>query len=349
MKIFSERKKQLREILKDKNLDAILIFSSNHDARYTMWIAGLIPGLYNYYFIDKKKSGFLEIDYFIEEIKPSIKDEQIFPVLEEDLFGITIKSLCKGLKRVGIVGLAPARDFLDIKIELINVSNEVNNLLVEKNVDEIEKIKKAAQVNNEAFEYIKKLIKPGITEKEIGRKMQNFLLSQAESLSFPVCVTSGDQIELTTASFPRSRKLGKKDIICIDIGVVRDGFNSDSTRMFFINNKEAEKSYSNLREAHFAVIKRINKETKIKNIVELYKEELMARNLSTNLYVKDLGHSVGFGLHEPPMISREDCEDFKMRENMVFTLEPEIDCEGYKIRVEDMILFKNGKARIITN
>jgi len=87
----------------------------------------------------------------------------------------------------------------------------------------------------------------------------------------------------------------------------------------------------------------------LKEIAKLYKEELKREKLpEETLEIEDLGHSIGFYVHEHPMFYSSEQENIKLEENMIITLEPEIKFSEYRLRIEDMILVKE-KSEILTS
>ncbi|MEK6877976.1 MAG: hypothetical protein AABY22_00130 [Nanoarchaeota archaeon] len=95
------RKEWLKDLLKKKKLDGILIYSSWTDSGYGLALTGIKPGLFHYYFFNGKTELFLELSYFIPELskKTNIK---ILP-LKEDIPQESLKGLLKNFKKIGLV------------------------------------------------------------------------------------------------------------------------------------------------------------------------------------------------------------------------------------------------------
>ncbi|MFN0147587.1 MAG: M24 family metallopeptidase, partial [Dehalococcoidia bacterium] len=61
-----------------------------------------------------------------------------------------------------------------------------------------------------------------------------------------------------------------------------------------------------------------------------------------------LGHGVGLEVHETPYLGKTS-ED-TLEEGMVFTIEPGIYVPGLGgVRIEDVVLLENGKARVLSH
>ena len=60
-----------------------------------------------------------------------------------------------------------------------------------------------------------------------------------------------------------------------------------------------------------------------------------------------IGHSLGIGLHEFPMLSPK--ENFALEENMVFNIEPVVVAEGRMFHMEDLIQITPEGPKILSN
>ena len=61
-----------------------------------------------------------------------------------------------------------------------------------------------------------------------------------------------------------------------------------------------------------------------------------------------VGHQIGVEVHEDPWLKPGDSQE--LVDGMVFCVEPKLWLRGeYYLRVEDMVLVKNGEAESLTN
>ena len=210
-----------------------------------------------------------------------------------------------------------------------------------KTKEEIEKLKKAAILGDNCFEYICSIIKPGMTEIEIAKKIDDFFMNNgATGTSFDTIVGAGKN-SAQIHSTPTNYIIQEKDIILFDFGCVLDGYCSDMSRTVFvggITDKQKE-IYNLVKEAHKNAVNKVQINDLAK-VVDGYGRSNI-QNAGYD-YAHALGHGVGVEVHEAPLISYRS-EDI-LKENMVFTIEPGIYLENeFGVRIEDTgILTKDG-------
>lgn len=215
-----------------------------------------------------------------------------------------------------------------------------------KDNDEISNLIKACNITDECFKYITSYIKPGMTEKQIAKEIDDYYNERTDGISFETIVASGENSSKPHA-VPTNRKIQNQDIITIDMGCKVNGYCSDMTRTIFVGKptEEMKKVYDLvLNNQKFALTQykegcSTRQVTKmIENNFKLYGYDL----------VHALGHGVGLEVHEPPIISERN--DAMLRENMVVTDEPGIYIPGkFGVRIEDTVQIGKFGSTVLTN
>ncbi len=211
----------------------------------------------------------------------------------------------------------------------------LSNLRMIKDKEEIASIKKACEITDECFNMLKDYIKPGLTEKQIARRIQNFYNEHAEGEAFDTIVASGENSS-KPHSIPTDRVIQKKDIILIDMGCKVNGYASDMTRTIFIGDvtSEQKKIYDLVLNNQEKVLNQIKEGSNIKTISKSVESDF---ELNGQVLIHALGHGVGLDIHESPTLSSKN--DSMLKENMVITDEPGIYIVGnFGIRIEDTVL-----------
>lgn len=347
--IYETRKEKVKALLSAHNLDIILLHSSFNETGYSMWIDGVkCHSAYHYFYITPDTRGYIEIGYMIPELSTQT-EEKIEELDDENTIVDFLPDFLKGKKRIGVVGSAPFGHFVDLDAKIVNMTAAVDMMVVEKSDEELAIIQRNADLLTSILDMVRDMAKPGVNQMEIAKMVSAEIFGKAEKMSFPLNLVSGHAIANTTIGKPKNITLREKDVLAMDFGAYANGFYSDCTRIFPINNPEAEADFERLVDAHYRVVAELHTGMTLQEVLDSYNKHLKALDLPyESLEVGYLGHSIGFFLHEQPFIYQPSSKDFKLIDRMVFTLEPEIYFPNYHLRIEDMIMMKDGKPVVMT-
>ena len=231
----------------------------------------------------------------------------------------------------------------------INNFVEAEELLIQlrmiKDDDEIANIKRACEITDNCFEMLKSYIKPGLTEKQIARKIHDYYMDNSEGESFETIVASGENSSKPHA-VPTDRVIEPQDIITIDMGCIVNGYCSDMTRTIFIGEptEEQKNIYNLVLKNQKMALNQIRDGANIKTIVRGVESDF---NVNGHTLIHSLGHGVGLNIHEAPIVGIKN--DTPLKENMVITDEPGIYIAGnFGVRIEDTVLVTKKGAITLT-
>ena len=203
-----------------------------------------------------------------------------------------------------------------------------------KTQDEIAKLRRAAQLGENCFDYICQVLKPGMTERKVAQLVDDFFMKHgASALSFETIVGSGEN-SCQIHSTPSDRVILEKDIILFDMGCVLDGYCSDMSRTIFVGNpsEKQKELYHLVYQAYQNAIHKITTDLSGAEADSFGRRLIQQKGYD---YAHALGHGVGTEVHEKPILSPKS-EDI-LKENMVFSIEPGIYLENeFGIRIEDV-------------
>ena len=215
-----------------------------------------------------------------------------------------------------------------------------------KDDDEISNIIKACNITDDCFKYILGYIKPGMTEKQIAKEIEEYYAERCEGISFETIVASGENSSKPHA-VPTDRKIQEKDIITIDMGCKVNGYCSDMTRTFFVGEptEEMKKVYDIVLNNQKFAIEQYKDGANARQITKMIENDFKLNGYNL---IHSLGHGVGLEIHELPFMSYR--YDTALRENMVVTDEPGIYIPGkFGIRIEDTIQITKFGCISLTN
>jgi len=222
-----------------------------------------------------------------------------------------------------------------------------------KTEDEIKKMKEAGHINYMTHQYLKSLIKPGITTGYLNDEADKFIRSHGGIPGFlgvydypkSICISVNEEI---VHGIPGDRVLNEGDIVSIDIGVVKDGYHSDSAWTYPVGkiNREKEHLLYHTEKALFVGLKEIKDGAKLGNIgarIEQY-----AKKHKLGVVQELVGHGVGTSLHEEPDIPNYGKYNtgITLKTGMTLAIEPMLNSGTRKIYVLDddwTIVTRDGK------
>ena len=218
---------------------------------------------------------------------------------------------------------------------LPRLHGDVALLRMVKDAEEIEMMRRAQRVTDEAFLHMCDSMHAGMTELEVRAELEGYMLSHgADGLSFDTIIASGPNGANPHAR-PGSRKLVEGDLVVMDYGAAYGDYHSDMTRTVCIGTPSAEQSvvYEVVRRAHEECAERA-----VPGVTGRALHEHAVKVITDAGYGEffnhGLGHGVGLEIHERPSVGRRG--DDRIPQGAVFTIEPGIYLPGrFGIRLED--------------
>ena len=215
-----------------------------------------------------------------------------------------------------------------------------------KDEEEMHNITKACNITDDCFKYILKYIKPGMTEKQIAKEIEDYYNKYADGISFETIVASGENTSKPHA-VPTNRKIQNEDIITIDMGCKVNGYCSDMTRTFFVGKilEEVKPIYDLVLKNQIQTLKDYKDGMSTRLVSKMVENDFRLHKYDL---IHSLGHGVGLEIHEPPYISYKN--DTLLKENMVVTDEPGIYVPGkFGVRIEDTVQITKFGCINLTN
>jgi Xaa-Pro aminopeptidase len=351
------RSTKLKNLLKENNIDAALISSLPNIVHLTNFS----------YFTDMEREGFLLITKtnryiftdgrYTHAVKKYIKDFEFLELKTSESLTNHLQQIFEK-ERIKILGIE--EDDITVKehnqlkkIAKIHKHFTLHKLRIQKNPEEIIKIKKACALGDKAFSYIQQQIKAGMTEKDIAFLLETYMRKNDAEPSFSSIVAFGEN-----AAVPHHKtgntKLKTNDLVLLDFGVKYENYCSDMTRTIFFGKatSEQKKVYETVRVAQEKAISYIEQQLENKKPVKAENADKAARDYIIKKgfpsFPHSLGHGVGLQVHEAPHISPKSKD--VLTEGMAFSIEPGIYLpDNLGVRIEDLFAIQNDKLIQLTN
>ena len=206
--------------------------------------------------------------------------------------------------------------------------------------ESFEKIRVAGSLAAQALDEVTPFVKPGVTTKKLDKICYEYIRDNG-GYSAPLfyrgfpksCCTSVNHV--VCHGIPADKYLDEGNIINIDVTAIVNNWHGDTSRMFFIGDVSVKSknlistTYNSMMKA-ISIIKDGIHLGDIGETIQTYVEK---KGFSV---VRDFcGHGIGKTFHEPPNILHygKRGEGIKLKEGMIFTVEPMINEGIYKTKL----------------
>jgi Xaa-Pro aminopeptidase len=350
-----ERINALRSSLIDKKLDAFLI-SQPENRRYMSGFTGSAGFL----FITSDKA-ILATDFrYTEQAGRQSRDFGIIQIsgamntwLPDILRNLQCKSIGFEADDLTVSAhrrlLETASQVDNIDVDFIATQGFVEPLRQLKEGSEVTDLQASIDASDAAMNAITAILKPGMTEKEVGWKLEQSMRDfGAEGPSFETIVASGPNAALPHHR-PSDRDIRVGEPIVIDMGALVNGYCSDLTRTVILGDPDDKFSeiYDIVLTAQLAAINTVV-EGMTGGEVDALSRNIIEQAGYGDKFGHALGHGVGLAVHEAPRVGK-GVED-QIKDGMVFTIEPGIYISGWGgVRIEDIVILEQQKARVLSH
>lgn len=246
------------------------------------------------------------------------------------------------------IGIEPTRlRYLEVSLlnhaaptsHLVPADHLLGQLRARKTPEEIEKIRTAVKIAQQALQATLPAIRPGVSEREVAGELyiQTLRAGSDTNLPFEPIVCSGTNTANPHA-VPSDRVLRAGDIVLLDWGASFQGYCADLTRVFTLGPvaPDLKAAYEIVLAANRAA-RSLAAPGKTAGEVDRAARSLIERAGYGPYFTHRTGHGLGLEAHETPYIYGENQQ--LLAEGMVFTIEPGIYLPGLGgIRIEDDVV-----------
>ena len=236
------------------------------------------------------------------------------------------------------------RELLPDRIELVPAGGLVEAERARKEPDEVERIRAAAALADEVYDWVRERGVVGRTEREVALTLEEEMRRRgATDPSFPSIIASGSHGALPHAE-PRDVAIPAGVLVTLDLGSRLDGYCSDCTRTWATGELEDD-----LREIYDLVLRA--QETALDAVrpgptgrdVDAVARDLITAAGHGDHFGHGLGHGVGLEVHEAPRLARTGTD--ALEAGNIVTVEPGVYVPGRGgVRIEDLVLVtENGR------
>jgi Xaa-Pro aminopeptidase len=243
---------------------------------------------------------------------------------------------------------ARLRSVLPDRIELVPAGGVVEAERAIKDAGEIARIRAAAELCDEVYEWVRENGIVGRAEREVAFALEHEMrVRGATDPSFPSIVASGPRGALPHAS-PGDDVIDRGTLVTFDLGVRLDGYCSDCTRTWATGElpDDLAEAYDLVLRAQVAALDAVRPGPEGREI------DAVARDIITEAghgehFGHGLGHGVGMEVHEAPRLARSGSDP--LEPGNVVTVEPGVYLPGRGgVRIEDLVVVTEDGRDVLT-
>ena len=217
-------------------------------------------------------------------------------------------------------------------------------MIIIKNSEQIEGIRKSSKLAAITLDYLSKFVKPGISTEKLNELGHKFIVDHGaipaplNYSGFPksICTSINNVV---CHGIPSSNEILKEgDIVNVDVTTILAGYYGDVSASFPVGkiNSEAQKLIDITKKCLNDSIKSLKPGKLLNDCVGKIIEPIAKKNGYS--VVRELGgHGVGLSFHEDPFVFHFNTNQEKviLKEGMIFTIEPMINASpNYKITLD---------------
>lgn len=347
-----ERLQRLQQELRERRVEAMLV-THLPNIRYLIGFTGTAGLL----LVSVSECVFITDGRYDAQAHEEVKGAKVrIAPRRKSYFDVAVKLLKQsGAKAIGIESERLSVAQFDRLKEMLNgvrirrLDGIVEEMRSVKDEAELKLMGEAIKVADAAYDFAISLIRPGITEREVALKIEQFIKSSgADGIAFDIIVASGYRSAMAHG-VASNKAIERGDVVVLDFGAVCGGYHSDLTRTVAVGKADGRlrSIYSAVYEAQLSAIEGIQPGKTMKQIEALARKTLRRHGYERH-FKHGIGHGVGLEIHELP--SPKQSDGGLLQDGCVVTVEPGVYIEGVGgVRIEDMVLVKHGDCKVLTS
>ena len=279
------------------------------------------------------------------------------PDVERSIVGSPATALAERAKKDGLGRVA--FESHDVTVDLLEalakagpslskLGRAVEALRAVKDDEEIGLLREACAVADRAFTRLLPGLRPGRTEKEVGRELESLMLDEGgDGPSFETIVASGPNSAVPHHR-PTERVLEAGEFVKLDFGSLYRGYHSDMTRTVVLGPAAdwQREVYALVSAAQAAGRAALAVGASCGDVDKAARDVIADAGHGED-YTHSLGHGVGLEIHEAPTL-RVGATD-TLADRTPVTVEPGVYLAGRGgVRIEDTLVVRDGDPELLT-
>lgn len=212
-------------------------------------------------------------------------------------------------------------------------------------------VDQAVSMADYGFHRARKAIEPGISEREVAAEINHEIRRHGAEIGDNIIVASGNHTK-PYHRYVTDKKMRHGELVIIDINAPGPGgFYCDYVRNFVVGggpNEEQKRIYAETYNQVYDALEMLEPGATTDTVAEAF--PAYADDEEGSMTLAQLGHGVGVGFYEPPVITRGFSFEYpqEIREGQVLSVETYVEGEDEGARVEEQVLVTEEGVEIMS-
>jgi Xaa-Pro aminopeptidase len=232
--------------------------------------------------------------------------------------------------------------------EIVAAGALVEDLRRVKDPGEIDRIRRACAIADDAFQSMLARLADGITERQFALELEFAMRERgASGNSFDPIIAAGPNGAKPHAR-PSDRVIGRNELVVCDFGCIVDGYCSDMTRTVSLGDpgSEARRLYDVVLASQRAGRALVAADVACSDI-DRASRDVIAEAGWADAFSHSTGHGVGLEIHEAPRVAATGRDTLVVGD--VVTVEPGVYLPGIGgVRIEDTVVVAAAGSEPLT-
>jgi len=353
----TERLKRLQESLQAHNVDCLALIAGTN-LRY-------LTGL-QFHLSERPVTGFFPVNGTPVLVAPALEAGKLAALpFEMQRFTYEDGEDPESAYRQGIGALPEVQrlgvEYLQMRVlelrlvqrhvpaaQVIDAGPVMTELRIRKDQGELEAMRRAVQIAEQALAEVVKDIRPGVTERQVAGQLSALLRKFGGGTEPFEAIVLGGPNTANPHGVPGDYAFKEQDVVLIDFGTTYHGYISDITRTFFLGEPSgrAREVYDVVQAANAAGRATARPGVSGEEVDSATRQVIVKAGYG-RYFIHRTGHGIGLEGHEPPYMVTGNRQP--LAPGMTFTIEPGIYIPGkIGVRIEDDVAITAEDSKSLT-